>query len=327
VTQHRLPRPSRFTDGFHRLAFRLYPIAARVAPVWPRWLELIVSRWVVYVIMAVYPRPKWMIRRNLAHILGRRPGSWRVRRTCMKMLGYFGIYHSDLFRFAQLPMAEARAHLDVVQGMEHLEAAVASRKGALMLTAHFGNYELGGVLLGQLDMPVSVVYVKDKFEQAEEYRSVMRGRGNVEEIAIEPNGSWSSLPVLRALRAGRLVAMQGDRDLDGRGIPTRFFGLPILFPRGPFVVALLTGAPIIPTFVGYSKRRRFECRIYPPIELRATADRERDLAAAAAHWAGVLEQEVRRSPEQWYTFYDYFADHLAERAAAPLVPAPRQASA
>ena len=188
MTQHRLPEPSRLADRFHRWAFRGYWIAARIAPVWPRWLELIPSRWVVYVIMAVYPRPKRMIRRNLAHILGRHPGSWRVRRACTEMLGYFGIYHSDLFRFAQLPMEEARAHLDVVQGMEHLEAAVASGKGALMLTAHFGNYELGGVLLGQLDMPVSVVYVKDKFEQAEEYRSVMRGRGNVEEIAIEPNG-------------------------------------------------------------------------------------------------------------------------------------------
>jgi KDO2-lipid IV(A) lauroyltransferase len=304
-------------------------VAARVAPIWPRWLELIVSRWVVYVIMAVYPRPKGMIRRNLAHILGRRPGSWAVRRTCTAMLGYFGIYHSDLFRFAQLPVTEAQAHLDVVQGMEHLETAAASGKGAVMLTAHFGNYELGGVLLGQLDMPVSVVYVKDKFALAEQYRSVMRGRGNVEEIAIEPHGSWSSLPVLRALRAGRLVAMQGDRDLDGRGIPTRFFGLPILFPRGPFLVALLTGAPIIPTFVSYSRRRRFECRIYPPIDLRASADRERDLAEAAASWAAVLEQEVRRCPEQWYTFYDYFADHLAEERPAPALapPAPRQASA
>jgi KDO2-lipid IV(A) lauroyltransferase len=303
-------------------------VAARIAPVWPRWFELIVSRWVIYVIMAVYPRPKHLIRRNLAHIMGRGSGSWRVRRTCTRMLGYFGMYHSDLFRFAQLPLDAARAELEEMVGMEHLEAAAAAGKGAVMLTAHFGNYELGGVLLGQLEMPVSIVYVKDKYEQAEQFRSLMRGRGRVEEIAIEPNSSWSSLPVLRALRAGRLVAMQGDRDLDGRGIPSRFFGLPILFPRGPFHVALLTGTPIIPTFVGYSRRRRFECRVYPPIEVTAGPDRERDLAQAAARWAAVLEEEVRRCPEQWYTFYDYFADHLAERAAPLLAAAePTQASA
>jgi KDO2-lipid IV(A) lauroyltransferase len=289
--------------------------------VWPRWLELIVSQWVVHVIMAVYPRPKRLIRRNLAHILGRSTWSPRVRRTCRRMLGYFGIYHSDLFRFTQLPLEAARAELDEVSGMEHLQAAASSGRGAVMLTAHFGNYELGGVLLGRLEMPVSVVYVKDKYALAEQIRSRMRGHGQVEEIAIEPDSALSSLPVLRALRAGRLVAMQGDRDLDGRGIPTRFFGLPILFPRGPFVVALLTGTPIIPTFVGYSRRRRFACRVYPPIEVTAGAEREAALAEAAARWAAVLEEEVRRAPEQWYTFYDYFADHLAERPAAALLPA------
>lgn len=293
-------------------------MAARIAPIWPRRFELVVSQWVIHVIMAVYPRPKRLIRRNLAHILGRSPRSWPVRRACRRMLGYFGMYHADLFRFTQLPLEAARAELEGVAGMEHLEAAARSGKGAVMLTAHFGNYELGGVLLGRLEMPVSVVYVKDKYAQAEEYRSLMRGHGQVEEIAIEPGGAWSSLPVLRALRAGRLVAMQGDRDLDGRGIPTRFFGLPILLPRGPFLVALLTGTPIIPTFVSYTPRQRFECRVYSPIEVPAGPDRERDLAHAASRWAAVLEREVRRCPEQWYTFYDYFADHLAEpRAPVP----------
>ena len=297
-----------------------------MAPVWPRWFLMIAARWVIHVIMAVYPHPKRLIRRNLAHILGRSPGSPRVRRACRRMLGYFGMYHADLFRFTQLPLDAARAELEEVRGMEHLEAAAGSGRGAVMLTAHFGNYELGGVLLGRLEMPVSVVYVKDKYEMAEQARSSMRGHGQVEEIAIEPNSSWSSLPVLRALRAGRLVAMQGDRDLDGRGIPTRFFGVPILLPRGPFLVALLTGTPVIPTFVGYSARRRFECRIYPPIEVGAGPDREGALAEAAARWADVLEREVRRAPEQWYTFYDYFADHLAERPA-PLLAAAEPASA
>lgn len=308
--QSHLPRASAFADRVHRWAMRHgFPTLLRVAPRWPRWCERLGSRLVSFAVFAVYPGPKPLIRRNLARILGERPGSWRVRRTASRMLRNFSIYHVDMFRFSQLPPEHGLACVDEISGLEHLERAAASGSGAVMLTAHFGNYEMGGVLLGRRHLPVSVVYVKDKFETAESFRSEVRRCGGVEEIPVEPRGSWSSLPVLRALRAGRLVAMQGDRDFDGRGIPASFFGLPVRFPRGPFLVALLTGAPVIAVFINYTARYRFCGRIYPPIVVQQSGDRERDLSEAVRRWAAVLEEEVRRDPSQWYTFYDYFAQH------------------
>jgi KDO2-lipid IV(A) lauroyltransferase len=246
------------------------------------------------------------------------------------LLRHFAYYWADLFRFSQLPPERAEAILDRVDGLEHVERTHAAGKGVIVLTGHFGVYELGSVLLARERLPVSVVFVPDRFEDVERFRGIFRGLGEVEAIAIDPEGSWSSLPVLRALRAGRLVAMQGDRDFGAPGIPATFFGERVRFPRGPFVVAMLTGAPVVPTFISYTRRLGFATRFYPPIEVPAGCNGDRDglLAAAVQRWATVLEGEVRSSPTQWFTFYDWFARHRVGDEEPLATPAPaRRASA
>ena len=329
--QYLIPEPSRIADRLHRWAIRRgFPKLAEVAPRWPRWFAQWLARGVIFLVMAVYPRPKRQVRKTLARVIGKGEGSWPVRRAASAMFRHLAFYWLDLFRFAQLPAEAALAVCDEVEGLATLNAAFAEGKGVVLLTGHLGNWELGGVVLGRDRLPISVVYVKDKFEGAESYRSFLRRQADIEEIAIEPHASWSSLPVLRALRAGRVVAMQGDRDFDGRGIAAPFFGVKVRFPRGPFLVALLTGAPIVPAFITYTPRFRFAGRFAEPIRVVPTGDREGDLDLAVQRWAAILEDEVRRHPDQWYTFYDYFAEHgepAPERELPAPAAAPQQASA
>ncbi|HVS02801.1 MAG TPA: lysophospholipid acyltransferase family protein [Thermoanaerobaculia bacterium] len=326
--QYRLPRPSRLTDALHRWALRRgFPTLARIAPRWPRWWLLLNARWVIFLVMAVYPRPKRAIAGNLARILGASRRSWRVRRGVSRTLRHFAYYWVDLFRFAQLPAEEGRRLLAGVEGMEGLEAVLAQGRGAILLTAHLGNWELGGILLGQRDLPVSIVYVPDRYADAERFRSQLRRRAGVEEIAIQPGRSWSSLPVLRALRAGGVVAMQGDRDFDGRGVAAPFFGQPVPFPRGPFLVSLLTGAPLVPTFLTYTESYRFRATFGEPIVLAEGREREAALAGGVAAWVRQLEAAVRRCPDQWYTFFDYWADPPGSGEVAAVAPAAAEAGA
>ena len=322
MQKHLPPRP-RFTDRYHVWAIHHgFPILRWIAPRMARWLEQFLARFVIWAIFVVYPNLKRMAARNLARITGVPEGSWRARRLKAKLLHHFACYWVDLFRFAQLPQERAEELLRSVDGFDHVERAHAAGKGALILTAHYGIYELGSLLLGR-GKPLSVVFVPDKFGDVEKFRAAFRSLANVEAIFVDPEGSWSSLPVLRALRAGRLVAMQGDRDFAGPGIPATFFGARILFPRGPFLVAMLTGAPVIPTFIRYTADHWFEASVHPPIEVPSRGDRERHLAVAAQQWASVLEKEVRAHPTQWFTFYDYFAEHRAD-AEASAAAAPEQ---
>ena len=326
MQKHLPPRP-RFTDRYHVWAIhRGFPIMAWLAPRMARGLEQLCCRFIIWAIFVVYPNLKRMARRNLARITGVPERSWRVRRQASQLLRHFAFYWADLFRFGQLPPERAQKLLRGLAGFEHVERAHAAGKGALILTAHYGIYELGSLLLGR-GKPLSVVFVPDKFGDVEKFRASFRTLADVEAIAIEPEGSWSSLPVLRALRAGRLVAMQGDRDFGGPGIAATFFGERILFPRGPFLVAMLTGAPVVPTFIRYTSDYGFEASVHPPIEVPASGDRERHLAQAAQRWASVLEEEVRAHPTQWFTFYDYFAAHRVDEEASAAATPKQQAGA
>src|SRR6185503_7697480 len=209
MQSHLPPRP-RFTDRYHAWAIHHgFPILLWLAPRMARWLELFLARFVIWAIFVVYPKLKRMGAKTLARTTDLPEHSWRVRRQASALLHNFACYWVDLFRFAQLPPEHAQALVDGSHGMDHLERAHAQGKGVLVLTAHFGIYELGSLILGR-DKPLSVVFVPDKFGDVEHFRARFRSLADVEAIPIAPEASWSSLPVLRALRAGRLVAMQGD---------------------------------------------------------------------------------------------------------------------
>lgn len=309
-------RPGRLADRFNRWAIaRGFPLLAWLAPRWPRWLLFANARWIIALVMALYSGPKAEIDRNFARILGLPPRARAVRRARRAMLRHFAYYWVDLFRFPQLPPLAARRLIASVRGLERVEALREAGRPVLLLTAHLGNWELGGVLLGQRDWPVAVVYVADQFADAEAHRSRLRGLAQVEQIAIRPHQPFASLPVLRAIREGRMVALQGDRDFDGQGEAVAFFGAPARFPTGPFHLARTTGAALVPTFLVYNAERRFAIEFGEPIEVPRTGDRDQGVRRAQAAWVAVLEAAVARWPTQWYTFFDFWRAGEPARAA------------
>lgn len=313
--QWKIARPGRFSDRFNRWAIRRgFPALAWLAPRAPRWFLFAGARRVIGLVMFLHPKPKVAIARNLARITGLPPGSRELARAVRQMLHHLAYYWVDLFRFAQLPAERMIRQVKDgdVSSLEPLRAARAAGERIILLTAHLGNWELGAVLVGQADLPVSVVYVPDEFGEAEHYRSVLRAFGRLEEIPIRPEDRFASLPVLRAFASGRLVALQGDRDFNDRGVELPFFGSPASFPTGPFHLARMTGARLWPSFIAYTPDRQFEIQLGTPIRVERTADREGDVRRAMEAWVAVLESAVRRWPTQWYTFYDFWA---AGRAA------------
>ncbi len=313
--QWKMARPSRFADGFNRWALRHgFPLLLKVAPRMPRWLNLLGARFVITVVMGFYHPPKRAIARNLSRVLGLPAGSRRVRAAVRRMLYNFACYWVDLFRFAQLPTERAMALVESATGHDRVEAALAQGKGAILLTAHLGNWELGGVFLRFLGQRVAIVYVPDQFEDVERCRKMLRQATGVDEIPIQPGDLFTSLPALRALRENRLLALQGDRDFNDRGVWIDFFGVPAPFPVGPFTIAAITGAPLLPSFITYTTGQRFVVEIGEPIRVENTGNRDADVRRALEQWVAVLEAAVRRWPTQWYTFYDFWQK---ERAPSP----------
>lgn len=307
--QWKIAPAGRLVARFHRWAIRRgFPLLAWLAPRAPRRPLLLAARLVIAVVMGVYPGPKRAIGRNLSRVLGEPPESRRVRRAVRSMLRFFAYSWVDLFRFGQLPEGALRATVvdpdDAV--LAPIRAARDAGQRVILMTAHVGPWELGAVLAGQSGLPLSIVYVKDAFGEAERFRSLFRSAGDVREIAIDPDDRLASLPILRAFEEGRVVALQGDRDFNDRGAPATLFGAATTLPLGPFQLARMTGAMLVPVFVVYAPDLRFEIEIGEPIRVMRTADREADARRALGEWVGVLERAIARWPEQWSTFHDFW---------------------
>ncbi|HEU4369271.1 MAG TPA: lysophospholipid acyltransferase family protein [Methylomirabilota bacterium] len=288
----------------------------------PRWYAHRLNRPTVYragaLLARVLPRPA---RLALAGALARRAASWfpterkhvaanlaRVRPQASE--AERGALVDDVFRhfavcFADLVSTNRRrqrpdrlvAH---IEGDEHLLAAAATGGGLVLLTAHLGNWELGGRLLAaRLGRPTHVVVAAEADLRVEHF--LRGGPSPVRFVRLgDPTVMLSLVP---ALRRGELVALQGDRALGTRG-DTRvdFLGAPAPFPRGPFVLARAAGVPIVPAFCLLDAGRRYRVVMAAPIHVGPDGD-----GAALGQWVAVLERLVRRAPEQWFNFYDVWS--------------------
>jgi KDO2-lipid IV(A) lauroyltransferase len=305
--QWKIERSGAFSEALNRFAVsRGFPLLAWLAPRAPRGFLFAGARAIMAVVFFFHAKPRPAIARNLARVLGAPPDSRQVRRAVAEMIRHFAYYWVDLFRFAQLPPERLRELIvgGDFQALEPLRRMRAAGQRVLLLTAHLGNWELGAVMLGGAELPLSVIYIRDEFEQAERFRSRLRSAADVQEIPLDPGDRFSSLPILRAFAEGRIVALQGDRDFNDAHLEIPLFGAPAKLPTGPFLLARMTGARLQPTFIAYARDHRFEVTLEEPIDVPRTDDRDGDVRRAMEQWAQVLERAIRRWPTQWYSFYD-----------------------
>lgn len=268
-------------------------------------------------------RPKYLeaILANTAQVMGLRPGHPDVERLAREMVRQHARAWVDFFWYGQRNPGEALALFDTLEGLERLDAAIAEQRGAILLTAHAGNYELGGLLLRARGLQIHTVYKRDRFAAVERLRERLRAQGGVIGVPVDGVG-FSTLPLVKLLREGRLVGMQGDRDFSLNGVPVSFFGREVPFPRGPWELAAMTGAPVVPSFFFADEAGRFHARFGEPIHICG----ERGARRAAIEeglraYVADLEALIRRHPSQWYCFYPFWDDPL--RATSP--PAGRPA--
>lgn len=201
------------------------------------------------------------------------------------------------------------------EGIHLIQEAAAAGKGAVLLTAHVGNWELaGGLLSGAAGEKLAIVAYEGERERIAQF---MKRSGGPQFRIIDVGRDFlASLEMIRALRGGAVLAVHGDRPMGGQVIAVPFLGREARFPVGPFLLAAVSGAPLIATFslqVGPAAYRFFANE---PQRLSFTAgqSREAQLRVWVEQYVAVLESLVRQYPYQWFNFYDFWD------APPPLVP-------
>ena len=291
----------------HRLAYTYLTLIGFFGHILPRWLMLWLAVLIGNFYWAVMKGDREMVRRNLSRILG---DPSQVGPTVRRLYVRYAKYLVDYTRMDLLREKHLRRLVRGFEGKEYFDQAMARGKGTLILTAHLGNWEMGGIFLSLMGYSLTVITAPDVEARLHEFRVRLRQEQQIKVVTLDDTMA-SSLAVLKALQANELVALLGDRDLFGKGIPVIFFGQRVFFPIGPALLAYLSGAPLIPTFVLMDQDDKYLCLAEPPIVLHRTGKRDQDLAKNTQRIATALEKFIRKYPDQWYTFYDYFSRHKA----------------
>jgi len=218
-------------------------------------------------------------------------------------------YARDVIDFIRsLTMSEDQVErLFTWNGRALYEAVRAEARGMLLVTAHFGNWEIGAVLLRHIGCPLDVVVMPEADERVNELRR--RFRESLGAGTIEVRQSMSTpLQIRDRLAANHAVAMLMDRHVERDRVPVRFFGRDVYFLRAPALLAYLTGAPLVPCFLVRQADGTYRTTVEQPIEIDRSVDRDTGVQRAAQAFAAILERHIRERPECWYQFYRYWAD-------------------
>jgi lauroyl/myristoyl acyltransferase len=242
---------------------------------------------------------------NLAVVL---PGSSRA-------MNYLRAFRT-LANFAWT-IAEAAIHKIIKEefsykiiGAEWLEQLGAA-PGAIVLTAHMGSYDLGAALFAEkFKREIRIVRAPEPDQQSAQHLTASLERAGEGAVKVDYNtaGALLSFDLLKALRAGEIVSIQGDRVAGEMGqVTARLFGHEVQLPNGPFVLALVAQVPIYPLFIARFGCRRYAIIVHEPIRLENTGDRERDIANGVGQWCAILEETVAARWDQWFAFTPIFA--------------------
>jgi phosphatidylinositol dimannoside acyltransferase len=184
---------------------------------------------------------------------------------------------------------------------------LAAAQGAIVLTAHMGNYDLGAALFAEkFSREIRLVRAPESDRQTAQHLSASLEKSGEGAIKIDYNtaGALLSFDLLNALRLGEIVSIQGDLVEGGLAeIPARMFSRQVHLPSGPFVLAQVAQVPIYPLFIARSGYRSYQIIVREPITvLRTGRDREGDMTEAVEKWCRVLEQLIAERWDQWFAF-------------------------
>jgi len=218
-----------------------------------------------------------------------------IRAIALAVFRNMGKLFYEICWFTRMNDKQLLGHVKI-SGMEHVRAAWEKGRGVLVLTAHFGNWELMPVLGAHLKYPCSYVYRPLDAAALEKFLARTRTRYGGTKIPKKR----SFRRILKFLDQRGLVFLLMDQNVRHQeGVFVPFFNQPASTNKGLALLALKTGAPVVPIFL-LREETGFRGLILPEVPLVNTGDKDRDIDANTAAYNRVIESVVRRYPEQWF---------------------------
>jgi Kdo2-lipid IVA lauroyltransferase/acyltransferase len=261
----------------------------------PRRLRLGVGRALGLALYAFVPRLRRMAAANLDRAFSDSLSAEEKRRISRASFAHLGRLLCDTPAFSRV-RPDRLEEFAVFEGLEHLRAAYAKRRGVFVFSGHYGNWEMVALIQGYLGLPLAMV--TRPLDNPHLERALFAYRTLSGNQVIHKKGAAKEM--LRAVRRGWGVAIVIDQNVRGEeGLFVDFFGTPASTTPALATLALKTDAPIVPVFGIPLPDGRYKIRYLPEVPHPQTGDTRRDILTLTQHCTRIIEEQIRAQPEFW----------------------------
>ena len=222
--------------------------------------------------------------------------SEEIVRIAKGVYRHFAVVAAEFFDLPYITKDNMHEWVDV-EGLEHYRAAIAKGKGLLTIVAHFGNWELMTIAVPMYLQPIDIVYRpldNAVIDNMVEYVRTVQGNS-----LITKGGSGKK--IMEFLKGNHLIGILSDQNVAHyEGVFVDFFGRSACTGVGLAVMAIRSGAPVLPIFMARQKSGKYKLIIKSAIEAICTDDYDADLVVNTQRFAKIVEEVVREYPEQWF---------------------------
>jgi Kdo2-lipid IVA lauroyltransferase/acyltransferase len=243
-----------------------------------------------------------------------------IDRTAIASYEHLGREAASMLRLAKLDPQAVIDRTDTAEDWPKLEGALAQGRGVLLVTGHYGNWEIAAAAVAARGIPIAAIVRRQGNPLFDARLDETRRRLGVE--TISQRDAPSRVP--RLLRQNAVIGIVGDQDARRSGVFVPFFGRPASTHRGPAIFSLRFGAPAFACVARRLPGGEVRYRVAgAAVEVPRTGDLETDTVALTAALAARLEHEIRQAPEQYFWFHRRWKTPAPEpRSGAPGMDAP-----
>jgi KDO2-lipid IV(A) lauroyltransferase len=249
-------------------------------------------------------RDREIVKENLRNALPGR-GEKEISLLAKEVFVNFGKYLIDFFSFGRDEKDYLKNTVRCI-GLENIDEALKSGKGCIIVTGHFGNWELAGCATASLGYKINGVVFSHLDPRINNLFLNQRKTAGMNAIPIGAARKGCE----QALRRNECVAILGDRPFGDKGIEAEFFGKTAVVPRGAALFSIKDGSPIVLTFIYKEDTRKniYKLVFEKPFLIERKGQLDKQLRDISQRFINKFEEYIRRYPSQWYMFNKVWKD-------------------